>query len=48
MNNSEWAALGLFLAVAGAITSGIILCRTPTGKALLTFGASVGVVLLTA
>lgn len=48
MNNSDWAALGLFLTVAGALTSGIVLYRTPAGKALLTFGASVGIVLLSA
>jgi hypothetical protein len=48
MTNSDWAALGLLLAVAGAITSGVVLYRSPTGKALLTFGASVGVVLLSA
>jgi hypothetical protein len=46
MTNSGWAALGLFLAVAGALTSGIVLYRSPTAKALLTFGASVGVVVL--
>jgi len=48
MTNSDWSGLALFLAVAGAIASGVVLYRTPTGKALLTFGASVGVVLLSA